>query len=145
MVKGKPRTGSRASSSRSKSSRGRRTGSAVQVPRSALLVLEDELEDLAALLDLLPELRMTARVMRDILTPPRGSARGSADRVGEFAGELFNQRLEGHLTAAAKSYMQRADTMTPADLNEAVEGIRGAVQCRLYRLAAAIRLLQADR
>lgn len=150
MVKDKRKTRSKTtltsrSTSKSKANRTERATPAVRVPRSALLVVEDELDDLAAVLNLLPELRMTARVMRDILSPPRGHLSGSADRIGEAARELSNQRLERYLTLAGKSFVQRSDIPTPTDLAEAAEMITGAVQWRLYRLAAVIRLLHADR
>ncbi len=115
------------------------------MPRSLLLVLEDELDDLTTLLDFLPELHMTARVIRDIAEPP-GIRRspGTADRIGKCASELFNQRVDEHLTPAGKAFAVLADRATPTDLAETAEMLTAVVQWRLYRLGALVRLAKAD-
>ncbi len=88
---------------------------------------------------------MTARVIRDIAQPPgRHRSPGPADRIGTCASELFNQRLDKHLTPAGKAFAALADMATPTDLAETAEMLTTVVQWRLYRLGALIRLAKAD-
>ena len=126
----------------------RKTKSTVTVRTllSLLLDIEDEINDLIATLGFLPELRMLSTTMRDIIDPP-GAHRltSSADRLGQCALRLFGQRLDTHLNSTAKAFIRQADGVMPIDLAEAAEMIPVAVQWRLYRLAALIRLLRADR
>ena len=139
MAKTKPRK-------KTSSKRTRRATPTVRVPCSLLLDLEDELGNLAAALDCLPELRMMARAMHDVVDPPgRHRWPGSADRIGTCARELFNQRLDRYLTPAGKAFVHRADVVMARDLAETAEMIPAAVQWRLHRLEALIRLLKARR
>ncbi len=117
----------------------------VRVPRVLLLDIEDELIDLTGALGCLSELRMMSSTMRDIIDPPKADrVPTSADRIGECATKLFNQRLDKHLDSAAKAFIRQADAVIPTDLAEAAEMISAAVQWRLYRLAALIRLLKEE-
>ena len=116
------------------------------VPHSLMLDIEDELNDLTGALGCLSELRMMSSTMRDIIEPPRADRMPmSADRIGECARELFNQRLDKHLSQAGKSFVNKQSGMvSPTDLAEAAEMIPAAVQWRLYRMAALIRLLKEE-
>ncbi len=118
----------------------------VRVPCSLLLDIEDELIDLTGALGCLSELRMMSSTMRDIIEPPKADrVPTSADRLGQCALRLFGKRLDKHLDSAAKAFIRQADAVIPTDLAEAAEMIPAAVQWRLYRLAALIRLLKDDR
>ncbi len=118
----------------------------VRAVRASLLDIEDEVNDLIAALGFLPELRMMSSTMRDIIDPPRAHRLpSSSDRLGECALRLFGQRLDKHLDSAAKAFIGRADGIMAIELAEAAELIPVAVQWRLYRLAALVRLLKADR
>ncbi len=115
----------------------------VRAPHALLLDIEDELQDLIAALGFLPELRLMSSTMRDIIDPPRAHRLPtSADRLGQCALRLFNQRLDKHLDSAAKAFISQAKAVMPTDLAEAADMIPAAVQWRLYRLAALIRLLK---
>ena len=121
----------------------RKSTATVRVPRSLLVHIEDELNDLTGALGCLSELRMMSSTMRDIIDPPRADrVPSSADRLGQCALRLFNQRLDKHLDSAGKAFIRQADAVIPIDLAEAAEMIPTAVQWRLYRLAALIRLLK---
>ncbi len=121
----------------------RRSTPTVRVPRSLLLDIEDEIHDLTGALGCLPQLRMMSSTMRDIIEPPRADrVPTSSDRLGQCALRLFNQRLDKHLDSAGKAFVRQADAVMPIDLAEAAEMIAAAVQWRLYRLAALIRLLK---
>ena len=119
----------------------------VPVPPELLLDIEDELNDLTGALGCLSELRMMSSTMRDIIEPPRADrVPTSADRIGECALRFFGQRLDKHLDSAAKAFVNKQSGMvSPIDLAEAAEMIPAAVQWRLYRVAALIRLLKAER
>ena len=118
----------------------------VRAMRASLLDIEDEINDLIAALGFLPELRMMSSTMRDIIDPPRAHRLpSSSDRLGQCAVELFDRRLDTHLDSTAKAFIGRADGVIAIELAEAAELIPVAVQWRLYRLAALIRLLNADR
>ncbi len=118
----------------------------VRAPHGLLLDIEDEISDLIAALKYLPELRMLSSTMRDIVDPPRAHRLpSSADRLGQCALTFFDQRLDKHLDSAAKTLIGQVDAVMPIDLAEAAEMIPVAVQWRLYRLAALIRLLKTDR
>ncbi len=118
----------------------------VRAMRASLLDIEDEVNDLIAALGFLPELRMMSSTMRDIIDPPRAHRLpSSSDRLGECALRLFGQRLDKHLGSAAKAFIRQADGVMAIELAEAAELIPVAVQWRLHRLAALIRLLTADR
>ena len=81
--------------------------------------------------------------MRDIIEPPKADrVPTSADRIGQCALKLFGKRLDKHLDSAAKAFIRQADWVIPIDLAEAAQMIPAAVQWRLYRLAALIRLLK---
>ena len=124
----------------------RKSTPTVRVLRVLLLDIEDELNDLTGALGCLPELRMMSSTMRDIIDPPRADrVPTSADRLGQCALRLFDQRLDKHLDSAAKAFIRQADAVMPIDLAEAAEMIPAAVQWRLYRLAALIRLAKAER
>ncbi len=116
----------------------------MRVPRSLLVHIEDEINDLTGALGCLGELRMMSSTMRDIIEPPRADrVPTSADRLGQCALGLFNQRLDKHLDSAGKRFVNKQSGMVnPTDLAEAAEMIPAAVQWRLYRLAALIRLLK---
>ncbi len=118
----------------------------VCAPHALLLDIEDELQDLITALGFLPELRMMSSTMRDIIEPPRADrVPSSADRLGECALTLFNQRLDKHLDSAGKRFVNKQSGMvSPTDLAEAAEMIPAAVQWRLYRMAALIRLLKEE-
>ncbi len=114
--------------------------------RASLLDVEDEINDLIAALRYLPELRILSTTMRDIIDPPRGDeASTSADRLGQCALRRCGQRLDTHLDSAAKAFIRQADEVIAIELAEAAELIPVAVQWRLHRLAALIRLLRAER
>ena len=118
----------------------------VRVPRGLLLDIEDELNDLTGALGCLSELRMMSSTMRDVIEPPRADrVPTNADRIGQCALRFFGQRLDKHLDSAAKAFIRQADRVIPTDLAEAAQMIPAAVQWRLYRLAALIRLLKAER
>ena len=126
-----------------KAKRKRNSTPTVRVPRLVLLHIEDEINDLTGALGCLGELRMMSLTMRDIIDPPRADrAPTSADRLGQCALSLFGQRLDKHLDSAGKAFIRDADVVMPIDLAEAAEMIPAAVQWRLYRLAALIRLLK---
>ena len=115
----------------------------VHVLRSLLLDIEDELIDLTGALGCLSELRMMSSTMGDIIEPPRADrVPTSADRIGECARKLFNQRLDKHLGSAGKAFIKRSGMVNPTDLAEAAQMIPAAVQWRLYRLEALLRLLK---
>lgn len=115
----------------------------VRTPHALLLDIEDELQDLIAALGFLPELRLMSSTMRDIIDPPRAHRLPtSADRLGQCALRFFNQRLDKHLDSAAKAFISQVNAVMPTDLAEAADLIPAAVQWRLYRLAALIRLLK---
>ena len=123
----------------------RKSTPTVRVLRSLLLDIEDELNDLTGALGCLPELRMMSSTMRDIIDPPKADrVPTSADRIGQCAMRLFDQRLDKHLDSAAKACIRQAHAVMPIDLAEAAEMIPAAVQWRLYRLAALIRLLKEE-
>ncbi len=129
-----------------KAKRKRKSTPTVRVPRSFLLHIEDELNDLTGALGCLGELRMMSSTMRDIIDPPKADrVPTSADRLGQCALRLFDQRLDKHLDSAAKAFIRQAHAVMPIDLAEAAEMIPAAVQWRLYRLAALIRLAKAER
>ena len=119
----------------------------VRVPCGLLLDIEDELNDLTGALGCLSELRMMSSTMRDIIEPPRADrVPTSADRLGQCALRFFGKRLDKHLDSAGKGFVNKQSGMVnPTDLAEAAEMIPAAVQWRLYRLAALLRLLQAER
>ena len=143
MAKAKQKAKHRA---KQKPKKRRKSTPMVRVPRGLLLDIEDELNDLTGALGCLSELRMMSSTMRDIIEPPRADrVPTSADRLGQCALRLFHQRLDKHLDSAAKAFIRQADAVMPIDLAEAAEMIPAAVQWRLYRLAALIRLLKADR
>ncbi len=125
----------------------RKSTPTVRVPCGLLLDIEDELNDLTAALGCLPELRMMSSTMRDVIEPPRTDrVPTSADRIGECAKRFFGQRLDKHLDSAGKGFVNRQSGMvSPIDLAEAAEMIPEAVRWRLYRLAALLRLLKAER
>ena len=118
----------------------------VRAPHGLLVDIEDEINDLIAALGFLPELRMLSSTMRDIIDLPRAHRLpSSSDRLGQCALRLFGQRLDTHLDSTAKAFIRQADEVMAIELAEAAELIPVAVQWRLYRLAALIRLLKADR
>ena len=80
--------------------------------------------------------------MRDVIEPPRADRIPlSADRIGQCALKLFGKRLDKHLDSAGKRFVNKQSGMVcPTDLAEAAEMISSAVQWRLYRVAALIRL-----
>ena len=124
----------------------RKSTPTVRVPCGLLLDIEDELIDLTGALGCLSELRMMSSTMRDVIEPPRADrVPTSADRIGQCALRLFGKRLDKHLDPAAKAFISQADWVIPIDLAEAAQMIPAAVQWRLYRLAALIRLLKAER
>ncbi len=123
----------------------RKSTPTVRVPCGLLLDIEDELIDLTGALGCLSELRMMSSTMRDIIEPPRADrVPTSADRIGQCALRLFGERLDKHLDSAARAFIRQADAVIPTDLAEAAEMIPAAVQWRLYRLAALIRLLKDE-
>ena len=129
-----------------KAKRKRKSTPTVRVPCGWLLDIEDEINDLTGALGCLSELRMMSSTMRDIIEPPRADrVPTSADRIGQCALRLFGKRLDKHLDSAAKGFISQADWVIPTDLAEAAQMIPAAVQWRLYRLAALIRLLKAER
>ncbi len=119
----------------------------VRVPRGLLLDIEDELNDLTGALGCLSELRMMSSTMGDIIEPPRADrVPTSADRIGRCALKLFGRRLDRHLDSAGQGFVNKQSGMVnPIDLAEAAEMIPAAVQWRLYRIAALLRLLKAER
>lgn len=119
----------------------------VRVPCGLLLDIEDELIDLTGALGCLSELRMMSSTMRDVIEPPRADrVPTSADRLGQCALRLFGKRLDKHLDSAGEGFVNKQSGMvSPTDLAEAAEMIPSAVQWRLYRLAALIRLLKGER
>ena len=118
----------------------------VRVPSGLLLDIEDELNDLTGALGCLSELRMMSSTMRDVIEPPRADrVPTSADRIGQCALRFFGQRLDKHVTAAGKAFIRQAGSVMPIDLAEAAQMIPDAVQWRLYRIAALLRLLKAER
>lgn len=125
----------------------RKSGPTVRVPCGLLLDIEDELNDLTGALGCLSELRMMSSTMRDIIEPPRADRiPTSADRLGQCAKRFFGQRLDKHLDSAGNAFVNNQSGMvSPTDLAEAAEMIPAAVQWRLYRLQALIRLLKAER
>ena len=127
--------------------RKRKSTPTVRVPSGLLLDIEDELNDLTGALGCLSELRMMSSTMRDVIEPPRADrVPTSADRIGQCALKLFGKRLDKHLDSAGKGFVNRQSGMvSPIDLAEAAEMIPAAVQWRLYRLQALIRLLKAER
>ncbi len=118
----------------------------VRVPCGLLLDIEDELNDLTGALGCLSELRMMSSTMRDIIEPPKADRiPTSADRLGQCALRLFSQRLDKHVDSAGKAFINKQSGMVnPTDLAEMAEMIPAAVQWRLYRLAALIRLLKEE-
>jgi hypothetical protein len=122
----------------------RKSTPTVRVPCGLLLDIEDELNDLTGALGCLSELRMMSSTMRDIIDPPKADrVPTSADRIGQCALRLFDQRLDKHLDSAARAFINKQSGMVnPTDLTEMVEMIPAAVRWRLYRLAALIRLLK---
>ncbi len=125
----------------------RKSTPTVHVPCGLLLDIEDEINDLTGALECLSDLRMMSSTMRDIIEPPRADRiPTSADRLGQCALRHFGQRLDKHLDSAGKAFVNEQSGMVcPTDLAEAAEMIPAAVQWRLYRLAALIRLAKADR
>ena len=121
----------------------RKSTPTVRVPCSLLLNIEDEINDLTGALGCLSELRMMSSTMRNIIDPPRADrVPTSADRIGQCALRFFGERLDKYLDSAAKAFIRQADSVIPIDLAEAAEMIPAAVQWRLYRLAALLRLLK---
>ena len=122
----------------------RKSTPTVRVPCGLLLDIEDELNDLTGALGCLSELRMMSSTMRDVIEPPRADrVPTSADRIGQCALRFFGKRLDKHLDPAGKAFINNQSGMvSPIDLAEAAEMIPAAVQWRLYRLAALIRLLK---
>ena len=91
--------------SMAKAKRKRKSTPTVRVPSGLLLDIEDELNDLTGALGCLSELRMMSSTMRDIIDPPKADrVPTSADRLGQCALRLFDQRLDKHLDSAAKAF-----------------------------------------
>ena len=86
------------------------------------------------------------KAQTEVSEPPRADrVPWSADRLGQCALRVFGKRLDKQLDSAGKGFVNKQSGMvSPTDLAEAAEMIPAAVQWRLHRLAALIRLLREE-
>ena len=115
------------------------------------MTIQDEVVELAAVLECVPVLRTTADVMLDVQhlpAQPQGSTLPdwgrSNDRIGRAALRHFGVSLHEHLSEPGKHLAEHAyDPAT--DMHDAIDDMTEAVRWRLYRLEALIGLLKEEK
>ena len=127
------------------SSESRARGESVPVQHRFLLAMEDELLDLASLLDCPARICTLIEVLREITDlESTDRQRALADRIADLPWPTFGT-LQQHLSDEAGALAQQLDEAALTDLTAAAETITTAIQYRLHRLQTVLQMIRTAR
>ncbi len=115
------------------------------------MTIQDEVVDLAAVLNSVPVLRKMGDIMHDVQHVPPSPQTSTPsdmgrlnDQVGQAALRHFGVSRNEQLSPSGKELVEHAyDPAT--DMHDAIDDIAEAVRWRLYRLEALIGLLKDEK